>query len=146
MVVMVTSFWSSAQEWNCVPGGNTIATTEYLGADALSTTDLRIKHRGDYKLFLGTSDILRFRMNRSLANGTFNSFTGQNFGGFVAMSKDGSGIATPGAFTQLHLYSRNDPAWIPLRNKLSLMLAGSPDFFPNFAAAEQATHRPVIRS
>ena len=103
---LCTVFCIGQADWNTA--GNALGGGEYLGGSASSTFDLQILQKADFRLFMGTSDILRFRMNQSLANGTFNSFTGQNFGGFVAMSKDGSGIATPGAFTQLHLYSGNN--------------------------------------
>ena len=86
---------------------NITTAAPYVGSDAASTVPLNIFTKANNPIYLGTSNINRVRLNQSLLNSTYNTFTNQNFGGFMCLSKDGLGLPNPAAESQLHFYSGN---------------------------------------
>lgn len=94
-------------QWNDF-GGNNINSTEFLGADGLSTVPLLLKTIPDLSIDFSTSNALRARLWENKTN-TINGFPGIVQNGFVGFSDQPlfftSGV---GPFSRLHLVDLAD--------------------------------------
>ncbi|MCO6483306.1 MAG: hypothetical protein J5I62_10990 [Flavobacteriales bacterium] len=93
------------QDWNRLPGGNVINTTEWLGADFGSTIPLSIETRADQPIDFSTSNQFRARINEKISYASLNSFQNIDASGFMLVTPDDGflGQVPKGPFSRLHL-------------------------------------------
>lgn len=93
------------QDWNRLPGGDVINTTEYLGAALGSTVPLQLKTVGILPIDFYTTNTFRMRLNPRVTYPTFNGFSSVVADGFGLLSPNASFLATApyGPFSRLHL-------------------------------------------
>ncbi|HEX2616063.1 MAG TPA: hypothetical protein VHL57_00905, partial [Flavobacteriales bacterium] len=103
-----------AQDWNRIPGGDVINSTDYIGARAGSTVPLLLKTIPNLSVDLATSNTLRMRLNPTLST-TINGFAGAR-NGFLLLSGQPNAFTNANnraPFTRLHLVddagTPNDP-------------------------------------
>jgi hypothetical protein len=99
------SMLSYGQDWNRVPGGNVISSTEYLGAAAGSTVPLLLKTVANQPIDLWTSNTFRMRLNKRITYPTLNGFSGIPADGFALISPSSNVLSNApyGPFSRLHL-------------------------------------------
>lgn len=91
-----------AQFWNRLPGGNTINTNEWLGADAFSTIPLSIETRANLPIQWRTNNVQRMRLMGTNTTGSINGYTALNLSGHLGLGAFTSGLVNQ-PFSLLHL-------------------------------------------
>ncbi len=103
------------QDWNRLPGGDVINSTEYVGARAGSTVPLRLSTIPSLPIEFRTANTLRMRLNETTSYTIGNAIFGlQNADGYLGLSPNASlwTAPSPGPFSRLHLH---DGAGAPLQ-------------------------------
>ncbi|MCB9163698.1 MAG: hypothetical protein H6592_04545 [Flavobacteriales bacterium] len=94
----------NAQLWNTA--GNTISgATQYLGCDALSTQQLRLKTVANLPIDFHTANVFRARINQKVTYGTLGSFSLIPADGFTLITPSDHflGSNPKGPFSRSHL-------------------------------------------
>ena len=76
----------SQVDWHASPGGNSIGSTEYLGANSTSTVPLLLKTVANLPIDFWTSNTFRMRLNKRITYPTLNGFSGIPADGFALIS------------------------------------------------------------
>ena len=93
------------QDWNRLPGGDVINSTEYLGARLGSSVPLVLKTVPALPIDFYTTDIFRARINPRVQYPLLNTFPNIPADGFTLITPDNGflGQAPRGPFSRLHL-------------------------------------------
>jgi hypothetical protein len=113
LVVLLAMHGAFGQEWNRIPGGDVINTTEYVGARAGSTVPLLLKTIPDLRIDFSTSNTHRMGLNPSIGYAIGAFATAPRYGFLGISGRPGFWTAAPGPFTRLHLADdegADDPA------------------------------------
>ncbi len=104
-IAMSTASAGFAQDWNRLPGGNVISSTEYLGAAAGSIVPLRLKTVANYPIDFYTADRFRARINPNVTYPSLNNFTNIPADGFTLITPTDHFLSfnPRGPFSRLHL-------------------------------------------
>jgi hypothetical protein len=120
-IAMSAGMVSFGQDWNRLPGGNVINSTEYLGAATGSTVPLLLKTVANQPIDLYTSSTFRMRLNKRITYPTLNGFSGIPADGFALISPSSNVLSNApyGPFSRLHLVDGLGPVAVGANSEMS---------------------------
>ena len=97
-----TAMVANAQDWNRIPGGDVIGSTEYVGAAAASTVPFHLQTVPNLPIHFSTNSVNRMRLMETNTTGTINTYTPLNLSGFLGLGNFSTPLV-PQPFAFIHI-------------------------------------------